>query len=61
MTTEKLMLVQAKGVVYALILGSIEKISIPSKQQIKEIEGKKSFVGIQTMMRLWFASINFQS
>ncbi|WP_414515007.1 response regulator [Nostoc sp. PCC 9305] len=41
MTTEKLMLVQAKGVVYGLILDSIEKILIPSEQQIKEIEGKK--------------------
>lgn len=43
MTTEKLMLVQAKGVVYALLLDSIEKILIPSEQQIKEIEGKKVF------------------
>lgn len=41
MTTEKLMLVQAKGVVYGLILDRIEKILIPSEQQIKEIEGKK--------------------
>ncbi|MBD0385004.1 MAG: hybrid sensor histidine kinase/response regulator [Nostoc sp. C3-bin3] len=41
MTTEKLMLVQAKGVVYALLLDNIEKIVIPSEQQIKEIEGKK--------------------
>lgn len=41
MTTEKLMLVQAKSVVYALLLDSIEKILIPSDQQIKEIEGKK--------------------
>ncbi|MHC5676445.1 hybrid sensor histidine kinase/response regulator [Nostoc sp.] len=41
MTTEELMLVQAKGVVYALLLDSIEKILIPSEQQIKEIEGKK--------------------
>ncbi|WP_375503610.1 response regulator [uncultured Nostoc sp.] len=41
MTTEKLMLVQAKGVVYALLLDSIEKILIPSEQQIKEIEGTK--------------------
>ncbi|MEH1911205.1 hybrid sensor histidine kinase/response regulator [Nostoc sp.] len=41
MTTEKLMLVQAKGVVYGLILDSIEKILIPSEPQIKEIEGKK--------------------
>ncbi|MEH1867263.1 MAG: hybrid sensor histidine kinase/response regulator [Nostoc sp.] len=43
MTTEKLMLVQAKGVVYALLLDSIEKILIPSEQQIKEIEGQKVF------------------
>ncbi|MGJ5632800.1 response regulator [Nostoc sp. CALU 1950] len=41
MTTEKLMLVQAKGVVYALLLDSVEKILIPSDQQIKEIEGNK--------------------
>ncbi|MEH2272980.1 MAG: response regulator, partial [Nostoc sp.] len=41
MTTEKLMLVQAKGVIYALLLDSVEKILIPSEQQIKEIEGKK--------------------
>ncbi|AVH65081.1 hybrid sensor histidine kinase/response regulator [Nostoc sp. 'Peltigera membranacea cyanobiont' 213] len=41
MTTEKLMLVQAKGVIYALLLDSIEKILIPSEQQIKEIEGQK--------------------
>ncbi|MBN3910289.1 MAG: hybrid sensor histidine kinase/response regulator [Nostoc sp. NMS1] len=41
MTTEKLMLVQAKGVVYALLLERIEKILIPSEQQIKEIEGQK--------------------
>ncbi|MDZ8258765.1 response regulator [Nostoc sp. ChiQUE01b] len=41
MTTEKLMLVQAKGVVYGLMLDSIEKILIPSEQQIKEIKGKK--------------------
>ncbi len=41
MTTEKLMLVQAKGVIYALLSDSIEKILIPSEQQIKEIEGQK--------------------
>ncbi|PHJ63741.1 chemotaxis protein CheY [Nostoc linckia z18] len=41
MTTEKLMLVQARGIVYALLLGSIEKILIPNDEQIKEIEGKK--------------------
>ncbi|MBE8988409.1 hybrid sensor histidine kinase/response regulator [Nostoc sp. LEGE 12450] len=41
MTTKKLMLVQAKGVIYALLSDSIEKILIPSEQQIKEIEGQK--------------------
>ena len=41
MTTDKLMLVQAGGVVYAFLLDSIEKILIPSPQQIKEFEGKK--------------------
>ncbi|MFN6567407.1 hybrid sensor histidine kinase/response regulator [Dendronalium sp. ChiSLP03b] len=41
MTTDKLMLVQSGGIVYALLLDSIEKILIPSAQQIKEYEGKK--------------------
>ncbi|MDZ8050705.1 MAG: response regulator [Aulosira sp. ZfuVER01] len=41
MTTDKLMLVQAGGVVYALLLDNVEKILIPSEQQIKEFEGKK--------------------
>ncbi|MCG6136324.1 MAG: hybrid sensor histidine kinase/response regulator [Nostoc sp. LLA-1] len=41
MTTDKLMLVQAGGVVYALLLDSIEKILIPSTQQVKEFEGKR--------------------
>ncbi|MBE9007858.1 hybrid sensor histidine kinase/response regulator [Fortiea sp. LEGE XX443] len=41
MTTDQLMLVQAGGVVYALLLDSIEKVLIPSPQQIKEFEGKK--------------------
>lgn len=41
MTIDKLMLVQAGGIVYALLLESIEKILIPSNQQIKEFEGKK--------------------
>lgn len=41
MTTDKLMLVQAGGVIYALLLDSIEKIVIPSAQQIKEFEGKR--------------------
>lgn len=41
MTTDKLMLVQSGGVVYALLLDSIEKILIPSAQQIREFEGKR--------------------
>ncbi|MBD2252453.1 hybrid sensor histidine kinase/response regulator [Nostoc parmelioides] len=41
MTTDQLMLVQAGGVVYALLLDSIEKIVIPSAQQIQEFEGKR--------------------
>ena len=41
MTTDKLMLVQAGGVIYALLQDSIEKIVIPSAQQIKEFEGKQ--------------------
>jgi chemotaxis family two-component system sensor histidine kinase/response regulator PixL len=41
MTTDQLMLVQAGGVVYALLLESVEKILIPTSQQIKELEGKR--------------------
>ncbi|MBE9248692.1 hybrid sensor histidine kinase/response regulator [Dolichospermum sp. LEGE 00240] len=41
MTTDKLMLVQAGGVIYALLQDSIEKIVIPSAQEIKEFEGKQ--------------------
>ncbi|GAX34957.1 hybrid sensor histidine kinase/response regulator [Nodularia sp. NIES-3585] len=41
MTTDKLMLVQTGGVVYALLLDSIEKILIPSNQHVKEFEGKR--------------------
>lgn len=41
MTTDRLMLVQAGGAIYALLLDSIEKILIPSSEQIKEFEGKK--------------------
>jgi chemotaxis family two-component system sensor histidine kinase/response regulator PixL len=41
MTTDRLMLVQAGSAVYALLLDSIEKILIPSSEQIKEFEGKK--------------------
>jgi chemotaxis family two-component system sensor histidine kinase/response regulator PixL len=41
MTTDKLMLVQCGGVVYALLQDSIEKILIPSNQQIQEFEEKQ--------------------
>ncbi|MDJ0732627.1 MAG: response regulator [Nostocaceae cyanobacterium] len=41
MTTDKLMIVQAGGAVYAFLLNSIEKIVLPSAEQIKEFEGKK--------------------
>jgi two-component system, chemotaxis family, sensor histidine kinase and response regulator PixL len=41
MTTDKLMLVQAGGVVYALLLEGIEKILLPSVEQIKQFENKK--------------------
>ncbi|KOP27278.1 chemotaxis protein CheY [Hapalosiphon sp. MRB220] len=41
MTTEKLMLVQAGGVSYALLLDSIEKILIPTPEQIKVFDGKE--------------------
>ncbi|MBD2344830.1 hybrid sensor histidine kinase/response regulator [Anabaena subtropica] len=41
MTTDQLMLVQAGGVIYALLLDNIEKIVIPTTQQIKEFEGKR--------------------
>ncbi|MBD2198178.1 MULTISPECIES: hybrid sensor histidine kinase/response regulator [Calothrix] len=41
MTTDKLMLVQAGGFVYALLLDNLEKILVPSEQQIKQFKGKK--------------------
>jgi len=41
MTTDQLMIVQAGGAVYALLLDSIEKILLPGIEQIKEFEGKK--------------------
>jgi chemotaxis family two-component system sensor histidine kinase/response regulator PixL len=41
MTTDKLMLVQAGDIVYALLLNSIEKILLPSAHTIREFDGKK--------------------
>ena len=42
MTTDKLMIVQAGNNLYALLLDCIEKILIPTTEQIKEFEGKKA-------------------
>ncbi|MDJ0774985.1 MAG: response regulator, partial [Mastigocoleus sp. MO_167.B18] len=42
MTTDKLMIVQAGNNLYALLLDCIEKILIPTPEQIKEFEGKKA-------------------
>ncbi len=41
MTTAQLMLVQSGGIVYALLLDSIERILIPTAEQVKEYEGRK--------------------
>ncbi|WP_208345999.1 hybrid sensor histidine kinase/response regulator, partial [Aetokthonos hydrillicola] len=41
MTTDKLMLVQAGGIAYALLLDSIVKILLPNPEQIKQFEGKR--------------------
>ncbi len=41
MTTEKLMIVQTGGTAYALLLDSIAKILLPSREQIKHFENKK--------------------
>ena len=41
MTTAQLMLVQAGGTVYALLLDSIERILLPTAEQVKEYEGRK--------------------
>ncbi|NJL61095.1 MAG: hypothetical protein HC903_03735 [Methylacidiphilales bacterium] len=48
MTTDKLMIVQAGGAIYALLLDSIEKIILPSNEQIKGFKVEKSYIGIQT-------------
>jgi len=41
MTTEKLMIIQTGGAIYALLLDSIAKILLPSSEQIKQFENKK--------------------
>ncbi len=41
MTTDKLMIVQTGNKLYALLLDCIEKILIPTTEQIKEFKGKK--------------------
>ena len=47
MTTDKLMLVQAGGFVYALLIDSIEKILIPTPEQVQAFEGKQ-FIHLNT-------------
>ncbi|MEM7726775.1 MAG: response regulator [Cyanobacteria bacterium P01_A01_bin.45] len=42
MTTDKLMIIQSKGVNYALLMDSIERILVPSAENIKTFEGKKA-------------------
>jgi chemotaxis family two-component system sensor histidine kinase/response regulator PixL len=69
MTTDKLMLVQAGGVIYALLLDSIERVLIPNTQQIKEFEGKKvlhwstdeteSMIAIRKLSELMYYNSSF--
>ncbi|MDJ0618047.1 MAG: response regulator [Calothrix sp. MO_192.B10] len=71
MTTDKLMIVQAGGAVYALLLDSIEKIVLPSAEQIKYVDGKKvlywnteqdeRMLGIRPLSDLMFYSGSFVS
>ncbi len=71
MTTDKLMIVQAGGAVYALLLDSIEKIVLPSAEQIKYVDGKKvlywnteqdeRMLGIRPLSDLIFYSGSFVS
>ncbi len=71
MTTDKLMIVQAGGAVYALLLDSIEKILLPSPEQIKEFEGRKALlwsdgkdermIGLRNLDRLMSYSGTFVS
>jgi len=52
MTTDKLMLVEAGGVAYALLLDSIDNILIPSASQIQEFEGKQVLCWQENMVGL---------
>ncbi|MEM7556857.1 MAG: response regulator [Cyanobacteria bacterium P01_A01_bin.84] len=42
MTTDKLMIIQSGGINYALLMDSIERILVPSAENIKTFEGKKA-------------------
>lgn len=71
MTTDQLMIVQAGGAVYALLLDSIEKILLPSSEQIKEFEGRKvlhwntgkdeRMVGLRNLSDFLYYSGSFRS
>ncbi|RUT00371.1 hypothetical protein DSM106972_074990 [Dulcicalothrix desertica PCC 7102] len=71
MTTDQLMIVQAGGAVYALLLDSIEKILLPSSDQIKEFEGRKvlhwntgkdeRMVGLRNLSDFLYYSGSFRS
>ena len=41
LTIAKLMLIQAKGITYALLIDAIERIILPTPEQIKEIDNQK--------------------
>ena len=41
LTIAKLMLIQAKGITYALLIDAIERIVLPTSHQVKELDGQK--------------------
>ena len=41
LTIAKLMLIQAKGITYALLIDAIERIILPTSHQVKELDGQK--------------------
>jgi two-component system, chemotaxis family, sensor histidine kinase and response regulator PixL len=71
MTTDKLMIVQAGGAIYALLLDSIEKIILPSNEQIKGFEGRKvlhwntdkdeRMIGLRNLSELMYYNGSFVS
>ena len=41
LTIAKLMLIQAKDITYALLIDAVERIVLPTSQQVKELDGQK--------------------